>query len=108
MNKVTILVGIITGVLGFCGGLATNLVTYVSKGEELQVRLVELAISILREEPKQPLLPLREWAIGVIDKNSDVPLTEDAKKALMRFPLAAQGRANGEASVGAAGGSTSK
>jgi len=80
-------------------GLATSWLTYVSKGEELQVRLVELAISILREDPKQPLLPVRKWALDVLDQNSDVKLPEDARDALMKFPVSAIGQADGRADV---------
>lgn len=46
------------------------------------VRLIELAIGILQEQPSPSSRELRGWALGVLDKHSDVRLSERARLAL--------------------------
>ena len=44
----------------------------VGKDEAVRVHLVEIAIGILRADPKEDVTPARAWAIDVIEKNSGV------------------------------------
>ncbi len=81
--------------------------TYASKENELHVRLVEVAVAILRDDPKDDVAPVRGWAIRVINENSSVKFTDDETKALMQKRLgvvfAATGLAEGKADVSGGG-----
>jgi hypothetical protein len=54
-----------------------------------RVRMVELAVEILKSDPKAPTSAnyMRGWAVEVLQKNSEVPLPEEASKLLMELPL---------------------
>ena len=71
---VTALVGLAGALLGAVGNAATGWFTYASKGEEVRVRLVEIALTILREK----VTPAREWAMKVIERNSRVEFRASA------------------------------
>jgi hypothetical protein len=62
--------------------------TFASKDQELKVHLVEIAIGILRADPKEDVTPARGWALDVIEKNSGVPFTKEDREALLHKPLA--------------------
>jgi len=60
------------------------------KERELQGKYVELAVSILREQPKDGSANLRAWATEVIDRYSGVKMTTDTRQDLIqRTPLPA-------------------
>jgi hypothetical protein len=75
----------ITAVAALLGGFAGSLIEQTSRERELNIKMLELAIGLLKEDPKGPLQPAREWAVGVIDKyakSEGDPLSEDALTAL--------------------------
>ena len=61
------------------------------KSKDIEVRMIELAVGILKEDPKAedssetPLM--REWAIKVINEYSTVTISTEAKKELEENPL---------------------
>ena len=59
------------------------------KERDVKIRTVELAISILKDDPKEyPESPkLRDWAMSVIDEYSGIPIPEDAKEELQSVPI---------------------
>jgi hypothetical protein len=59
----------------FFGGssFGAGYLTFASKDQELKVHLVEIAIGILRADPKEDVTPARGWARDIIEKNSGVP-----------------------------------
>lgn len=58
--------------------------TSAISNRETAVRFVELAIDILQENPVEgEREPLREWAIEVVNQNSVVKLSEEAKTILI-------------------------
>ena len=75
------------GILTLAAAVATGWFSFASKNEELRVHLVEIAIGILRADPKDNVTPARAWAIDVIEKNSGVPFLEEDRKALMLGPI---------------------
>jgi hypothetical protein len=78
----------IVGALGVVGAaLATGYYGFASKDEELRVHLVELAIGILKADPKEGVAPARAWAIEVIEKNSGIPFDNDDRAALLNKPI---------------------
>ncbi len=54
-----------------------------------RVRMVELAVEILKSDPKAATNAnyMRGWAVEVLQKNSEVPLPKEAIRALMELPL---------------------
>ena|SRR5689334_10397114 len=54
-----------------------------------RVRMIELAVEILKSDPKSATNAnyMRGWAVEVLQKNSEVPLPKDASKLLMELPL---------------------
>jgi hypothetical protein len=47
-------------------------------------RLIELAIGILREPPKDSTVNVRAWAVEVLEKKSGVPLNADGRRELTK------------------------
>ena len=56
--------------------------TAALKQNEIGARYVDMAITILKEPPGPENTGLRRWAIGVINYNSQVPLTAEASREL--------------------------
>ena len=84
--KVTL--GALGGALGVTGAaFATGYFSLASKDDELRVHLVELAIGILRADPKEGITPARGWAIKVIENNSGVKFDDDDRAALLSKPI---------------------
>jgi hypothetical protein len=54
---------------------------------EIDAKMLEIGISILRSQPAQETQALRSWAIDLINKHGDVPLGADAQRELRRSPL---------------------
>lgn len=60
----------------------TNAITESQNKHANALKYVELAVGILRADPKEQDAGLRLWAIEVLASQSVVPLTEKNKKAL--------------------------
>ena len=70
--------------------------SHISKERELRVRMVELAVDILREDPKDAnWAKLRGWVVRVIQNSSPVKLAPEEENALKEIRLAAVGTATG-------------
>jgi hypothetical protein len=80
----TALVGALAG---FGGAYATGYFSLASKNEELHVHLVEIAIGILRADPKEGVAPARDWAIKIIEKNSGENFSPEDRAALLHKPI---------------------
>ncbi|MGA8583662.1 MAG: hypothetical protein WB715_07470 [Roseiarcus sp.] len=85
--SVTAIATIIGAVLALVGVYITGWFTYVSKDEELRVHLVEIAIGILRADPKEDVAPARSWAIDIIDLYSGVKFLPQDRAALLHKPI---------------------
>jgi hypothetical protein len=82
-SPVTVIIAaIIAGAVSF----ATAWFSFASKDQELRVHLVEIAIGILRADPKEDVTPARAWAIDVIEKNSGVKFVPTDRDALLHKP----------------------
>jgi hypothetical protein len=80
-NVVTLVVlPLATAILG--GGIGSYL-TYRSANREMDVKMVEIAVGILSQEPKENIAPAREWAVDVIDYYAEVKPSSGARKALI-------------------------
>jgi hypothetical protein len=62
--------------------------SYIGRNKELDVRLVEIGISILRADPKETQTQgAREWAIQVIEFHSGQSFSNEAKQELLKNKL---------------------
>ena len=81
-----IIKSIMAGVL-IVGGLVIN---SSIKGRQIDAQFIQIAVGILQSEIKENNeqdKKLRQWAIRIIDKYSDVDLEEKEKEALETNPL---------------------
>lgn len=67
--------------------LVGSVLAYVQKNSENDVRFVEIATSVLREEPTGEKLALRSWAIDVLASKSPVPLSPDVRANLLKVKV---------------------
>jgi len=62
--------------------------TFTSRNREMDIRLVEIGVSILRADPKEKQTQgAREWAITVIEDFSGRKFSDEAKAELLNHPL---------------------
>jgi hypothetical protein len=90
---VVALVAVFSALIGAGATLGVAYLTFASKDQELKVHLVEIAISILRADPKEDVTPARGWALDVIAKNSDVAFSKEDRDALLHKPLSTWNKA---------------
>jgi hypothetical protein len=84
---VVALVAVLSALIGAGATLGVAYFTFASKDQELKVHLVEIAIGILRADPKEDVTPARGWALDVIEKNSGVPFSKEDREALLHKAL---------------------
>jgi hypothetical protein len=84
---VVALVAVFSALIGAGATLGVAYFTFASKDQELKVHLVEIAVSILRADPKEDVTPARGWALEIIEKNSGVPFSGEDRQALLHKPL---------------------
>ena len=72
-------------VVAIVGGMAN----YLLKGKDVEVRMVELAVGILKEDPQDnpKITDLRKWATSTINEYSKIKLTKKAIEELEEKPL---------------------
>ena len=65
------------------------LVDYTVREREMDIKMMEIAVGLLKEDPKGPLQAARTWAVDVISYYSKggVPLPDDARVALKSTPV---------------------
>jgi hypothetical protein len=74
--------------LALVGSLASGFYTYANRNRELDIRLVEIGIGILRADPKETdLKAARGWAVQVIEDYSKVKFSDADRAALLDKPL---------------------
>jgi len=61
----------------------TNIYASAAKERDLSARYIELAIGILRDEPKPESEQIRNWAVDVINRYSEVKLDSTVRKQLL-------------------------
>jgi hypothetical protein len=80
---ITAAAGIIASILTLAGIYTTGWFNYASKDEELHVQLVEMAVGILKEPKAAGEAQPRNWAIDVMEKNTDVKMLPEERKLLV-------------------------
>jgi hypothetical protein len=72
--------GVVIAALG--AGIGAG-VTYLNTNRQMDVKMVEIAVGILSQEPKENIAPAREWAVDVIDHYAQVSLSPQVRDALV-------------------------
>ena len=85
---VVAIVAVVSAAIAGGASFGAGYLTFASKDQELKVHLVEIAIGILRADPKEDVTPARGWALDIIEKNSGVPFSKEDRDALLHKPLA--------------------
>lgn len=87
-----------------------NQVAVSNKQRDSEVKFVELATAILRQEPianqSEDAASLRQWAVAVIDRFSGVPMPSSTAKALIQstaLPMVEAGAAPAAAAIDPSG-----
>jgi hypothetical protein len=73
------------------GAAVTGGFNYLSHRGELDAKMIELSVGILRSEPTPETEPLREWAIDVIDKRARFEFNTAQRAALLKKELPFKG-----------------
>ena len=69
--------------IAFCG----HSINSTLKNREIEVKYIEIAVSVLRDRPGDETAGLRNWAVDVLRSYSPVPLNKDVIEELKRNPL---------------------
>jgi hypothetical protein len=80
-------IALLSAVIAGAASFGVGYLAFASKDQELRVHLVEIAIGILRADPKEDVAPARKWAIDVIEKNSGITFDAANRDALLHKPL---------------------
>jgi hypothetical protein len=79
----------LSGVFGAVfGALVSGGFSYMTQERQLDVKLVEIGISILRAPAGEDVSAIREWALDLIERRTGTKFKPDQKTALIRRPLA--------------------
>jgi hypothetical protein len=73
------------------GAAVTGAFNYLSHQGDLDAKMIELSVGILRAEPTPETIPLREWAIDVIDKRAQFRFNAAQRAALLKKELPFKG-----------------
>jgi hypothetical protein len=82
------------------GAAVTGGFNYFSHRGDLDAKMIELSVGILRSEPTPETTPLREWAIDVIDKRARFEFNAAQRAALLKQELPFRGSALSTVTVG--------
>ena len=86
--KATEIVSLSVAFLAFVGSITSAFYTYSNRNRELDIKLVEIGIGILRADPKETgLTAARGWAVDVIEHFSGLQFSDADRQALLQRPL---------------------
>jgi hypothetical protein len=78
----------VAGVLGtLLGTTVSPLVNYLTNERQVDVKMLEIGLGILREPPKEDAQAMRAWAIEIIEKSSGRPFSEQQRDILLKKEL---------------------
>jgi hypothetical protein len=82
----------LAGTIGaIAGAVVSGVFNYLSHRGDLDAKMIELSVGILRSAPSPETTPLREWAIDVIDKRARFEFDEAQRAALLKQELPFKG-----------------
>jgi len=76
------------GVVGAALGAGiTGWFSYLGQKNDLDAKMIELSVNVLRADPTSGTTPLRAWAIDVIEKRAQFKFNDEQKAALLNEAL---------------------
>ena len=91
----------LAGTIGaIAGAVVSGLFNYLSHRGDLDAKMIELSVGILRATPTPETTPLRQWAIDVIDKRARFEFDEAQRAALLKQELPFKGAAQSTVTIG--------
>jgi len=78
------------------GATVTGGFNYLSHRGDLDAKMIELSVGILRSEPRPETEPLREWAIDVISKRARFEFDGEQRSVLLKKELPFKGVAEAQ------------
>ena len=91
----------LAGTIGAIAGAAiSGVFNYLNHRGDLDAKMIELSVGILRSAPTPETTPLREWAIDVIDKRARFEFDEAQRAALLKQELPFKGVAQSTITIG--------
>jgi hypothetical protein len=76
------------------GAVVTGGFNYLGHRGDLDVKMIELSVGILRSEPRPETEPLRAWAVDTISKHARFEFDMQQRSALLKKELPFQGSDN--------------
>ena len=70
--------------LALIGTLAAPFFSWVTTERQIDAKMLEMGVGILREAPKINDDPIRSWAIKVVEKKSAINFSDAQKAALLK------------------------
>ena len=80
-------IALVSAVGGIVGGGLVAFFDYVVREREIDVKMIEIAVGLMRQPPTDMVQPAREWAVDVIQHYSEVKLSAQARAALLKCQL---------------------
>jgi len=78
----------VAGTIGVVAGAGvTGAFNYLGQKNDLDAKMIELSVSVLRANPTPGTGPLRAWAIDVIQKRANFSFNQAQQEALLKEPL---------------------
>ena len=78
----------VAGIIGVvAGALVTGAFNYLDHQRDLDAKMIELGVGILRTDPSPETAPLREWAIDVIQNRAGFSFNDAQRAALLHREL---------------------
>ena len=69
------------------GGLIVPVGDHIVNELQIDVKMIEIAVGLIRQPPLDQVQPAREWAVKVIEHYSEVKLSPQARAALLNCGL---------------------
>jgi hypothetical protein len=66
------------------GTLASPFVSWVVSERQVDAKMLEMGVAILREAPKVDDDPMRSWAVKVVEKKSGIAFSDAQRAALLK------------------------
>jgi hypothetical protein len=86
----------LAGIVGvIAGALVTGAFNYLDHQRDLDAKMIELSVGILRAAPTSETIPLREWAVDVIQTRAKFRFNDAQRTALLKQELPYKGDDSG-------------
>lgn len=83
-----IVVPLMAAAFGAAATIATAMTGYFNKDKELNIQMLNIALGILREDPKKSqIAAARGWAVDVINHSSPISISMEAREELIKNEL---------------------